>query len=169
MNEDHAAGSYNPNRYACHICNGSLKGKACRSHDNCMCCEDCFVLYCASKCHVCNIPITEEHLKYVKVGDKTFHTKCYVCCSCNGSLQGKGCQMFEGRMYDTQCYATVCAPLCNSCHKPIKGNNVKFIKENNKCYHARCYRCYLCHRTLQGISHFTAENNMRLCVQCLTN
>ena len=67
----------------CHI------GQAFRGHDGCACCEDCFVSYCAPKCHLCKIPITEAHGKYLKVGNKTVHTHCYVCYSCKGSLQGK--------------------------------------------------------------------------------
>merc|ERR1712183_623280 len=97
----------------------------------------------------------------------SYHSNRYDCHVCNGSLKGKECQMYEGKMYDRRCFATVCATRCDSCNKPTKGNNVKFVKENNKCYHTRCYQCYLCHTMLQGIPHFTAENNMRLCVECL--
>jgi len=168
MNGDHAASSYHHDRCTCHVCDGNLQGQAFRGHDGCACCEDCFVSYCAPKCHLCKIPITEAHGKYLKVGNKTVHTHCYVCYSCKGSLQGKRCQMYEGRLYDIQCFASICAvSRCDACQKFIKGN-VQSVKDNNKCYHSTCYQCYMCHKTLQGVQHFTAENKMRICVPCLT-
>jgi len=169
MNGEHDAMSYHPDRYVCHSCKEPVKGKACRTHDGCICHETCYARYCASKCHVCNIPITDERVKYIKVADKTFHTQCYVCHSCKEPLQGKGCQVYEGKLYDTKCFAAVCASRCDKCHRAIKGNNVEFVKVGNKSFHTRCYTCYICHQNLQGVQHFTAENNMRVCVPCLTS
>jgi len=160
--------NYHPECFVCHKCRGSLKGKACHTHEGYLYDQDCYAAYCASKCNVCHIPITGNHVKFIKVGDKTFHTECYVCHSCKKSLQGKGCQTYEGKMFDPNCFAAFCAARCDACFKPIKGNNIKFVRVGNRSFHTKCYVCKVCHKTLQGVQYFTAENNMRVCVPCLT-
>lgn len=163
-----AGASYHPKCYVCHNCKESLKGKACQVHEGKLYDLVCYKVFCASRCYACRIPITGNHVKYVKVGNRTFHTSCYVCSCCKKPLEGKGCQTYEGRLFDTNCYAAFCASRCDKCHKPIDGDNVKFVKVGNKSFHSKCYVCNLCRKTLQGVQHFTAENSMRICVPCLT-
>lgn len=105
---------------------------------------------------------TQLYLNIFSIGFSSYNDKTIVFVS------GKRCQMYEGRLYDIQCFASICAvSRCDACQKVIKGN-VQSVKDNNKCYHSTCYQCYMCHKTLQGVQHFTAENKMRICVPCLT-
>lgn len=104
------------------------------------------------KCAVCEKTITE---KLLRATGKSFHPKCFTCCTCRIILDGKPFIVdTEQNIYCVDDYHRKFAPKCSVCQEPIvpeegKDETVRIIALE-KNFHVKCYRCEDCSKQLSS-------------------
>jgi len=141
--------SFHPDCFTCWKCGDPLKsgvefyvvGKN-QPH-----CKKCYQS-ALSNCFKCGQQITQGRI--VKALGHDYHPDCFVCTSCNISLDGKQfASDKEQNPHNTQpycidCYGEKFSPRCFRCEKPIVGANqsVSRIIVGESEYHSECFVCY---------------------------
>lgn len=101
----------------------------------------------------------------MRVGDKSYHSNCFVCSKCRKPLTG----YFEadGDFYceaDYKQYTieTNQAVVCKVCGQIIEG---QYIKVDDNPYHSTCFHCSQCGGDITG--KFYEKNGSPICENCI--
>lgn len=111
-------------------------------------------------------------------GDLLLHKGCLRCAECRRDLTStksdkKSFFNHGGKPYCSPCYERSVAPRCAGCGDPCLGDKSGNgnVRESNKTieamhlhWHARCFRCYDCGRSIQGL--FQERMGRPVCSAC---
>ena len=98
-----AGKSYHPKCNRCQKCYKPLTGKPVQIHQGKLYDEKCFFANFAKVCDICKTPIVGVNVKFLACGEKFFHQACYVCYTCQKSLQGVQYYVVRGRKVCIDC------------------------------------------------------------------
>jgi len=145
-------------------------------HDDCFTCDYCSVklneryyqlndkYYCEQdkdkdipSCSLCETLITGD---YVIINDNKIHASCFVCGVCGEKIEGKFYQE-SGKFLCLADFEEM-ADKCEKCSLPIIE---RFLTFNDQKYHAECFRCNICSKSLDGEKYF-GESNEAVCEDC---
>lgn len=104
------------------------------------------------ECAKCNQPIKLMKIEY---GGKSYHSGCYTCQVCEGSLKNRKVESLGGALYHNACFEQVQSVSCGKCQKMITG---VAMDHGGKCYHEECFTCKACHESLEGKKFFLDNN-----------
>ncbi|KPP59463.1 four and a half LIM domains protein 1-like, partial [Scleropages formosus] len=123
-------------------------------HEDCFTCYQCKLpirsqsfmtkgedIYCAA-CHEKKFAkaITSGGVSYQ---EQPWHSKCFVCYSCQKPLAGSSFTSHEEHVYCVDCYKSCVAKKCRGCQNPItgfgKGTNV--VNYEGQSWHDYCFNC----------------------------
>ncbi|XP_034748895.1 four and a half LIM domains protein 3-like isoform X2 [Etheostoma cragini] len=88
----------------------------------------------------------------------------FNCKNCNESLCGRKYIQVEDNPHCIPCYDRLYANTCQEC-KEIIGHNAKELFYENRHYHAHCFRCFHCDRSLAD-EPFTSQEDVLVCSDC---
>lgn len=91
----------------------------------------------------------------------------FDCKNCNESLGGRKYIQVEDHPHCIPCYDRLYANTCEEC-KEIIGHNAKELFYENRHYHAHCFRCFRCDRSLAD-EPFTSQEDALVCSDCYCN
>ncbi|CAF0997804.1 unnamed protein product [Adineta steineri] len=112
-------------------------------------------------CARCNDEIVGEENGLVAM-DRMYHVSCFTCTMCGGRLRGMHFYSMENKPYCETCYITS-LEKCVACARPITD---RILRATGKPYHAECFCCVVCHKSLDGVP-FTIDANMEVhCIDC---
>jgi hypothetical protein len=136
---------YHVNCFSCDACQKQLAGCSFYSVDGKNLCQVDY-MNSLEKCEKCATPITQKILRAL---GKPFHPECFVCPSCQKSLDGIPFTVSkENVAYCLDCYHERYSPRCAVCLKAIapSGNEVEVARviALDKSFHVDCYRCEDC-------------------------
>uniref|UniRef100_A0A8C1RVI3 Actin-binding LIM protein 2 n=1 Tax=Cyprinus carpio TaxID=7962 RepID=A0A8C1RVI3_CYPCA len=111
-------------------------------------------------CQNCGKPCKGEVLR---VQNKHFHIKCFVCKVC-------GCDLAQGGFFVRQCefictldYQRLYGTRCFSCEEFIEGEVVSAL---GKTYHPRCFVCAICKQPFPAGGRVTFNGKECVCEKC---
>ncbi|KHJ44518.1 LIM domain protein [Trichuris suis] len=90
-------------------------------------------------CSKCNEKIKEV---VVKVGEKVFHDKCFVCDGCNRPMSKCGYQQKDMLTLCPRCFSEKYLPKCSRCQLPIR--DMRCYNAAGRTYHEQCFGCIKC-------------------------
>uniref|UniRef100_A0A5S6QBH5 LIM zinc-binding domain-containing protein n=1 Tax=Trichuris muris TaxID=70415 RepID=A0A5S6QBH5_TRIMR len=90
-------------------------------------------------CSKCNEAIKEVA---IKIGDKTYHDKCFACDSCSRPLSKCGYQQKDTLTLCPGCYSEKYLPKCSRCQLAIR--DMRCYTAAGKIYHEQCFACTKC-------------------------
>lgn len=121
-----------------------------------------------SRCFKCNGCQTEIEGEFMLVGSYVYHAECLVCNTCKVSLvkNALSTDPSDGNVY---CAEHIPRNKCASCGEVIKSS---VISKGDVQFHAKCFNCSQCQKSVVNEAHFTVENTgglQRHCVDCHKN
>ncbi|CAJ1086572.1 actin-binding LIM protein 2 isoform X4 [Xyrichtys novacula] len=111
-------------------------------------------------CQNCGKPCKGEALR---VQNKHFHIKCFVCKVCGVELAQGGFFVRQGEYICTQDYQRLYGTRCFSCQDFIEGEVVSAL---GKTYHPRCFVCASCKQPFPAGDRVTFNGKECICQQC---
>ncbi|XP_048826049.1 actin-binding LIM protein 2 isoform X2 [Brienomyrus brachyistius] len=111
-------------------------------------------------CHTCGEPCKGEALR---VQNKHFHIKCFICKVCGCDLAQGGFFVREGDYICTVDYQKLYGTRCFSCDQFIEGEVVSAL---GKTYHPRCFVCALCKQPFPAGDRVTFNGKECICQKC---
>ncbi|XP_072574872.1 actin-binding LIM protein 2 isoform X14 [Paramormyrops kingsleyae] len=111
-------------------------------------------------CHTCAEPCKGEALR---VQNKHFHIKCFICKVCGCDLAQGGFFVREGDYICTVDYQKLYGTRCFSCDQFIEGEVVSAL---GKTYHPRCFVCALCKQPFPAGDRVTFNGKECICQKC---
>uniref|UniRef100_A0A914N5N6 LIM zinc-binding domain-containing protein n=1 Tax=Meloidogyne incognita TaxID=6306 RepID=A0A914N5N6_MELIC len=130
------------------------------------------------KCGKCKMPITQTflafYLKILRALGKAFHPECFVCPTCQKSLDGIQFTVdSENSAYCLDCFHERFSPRCASCLKVIapSGNETEVARviAMDRSYHLDCYKCEDCglklNSKIEGQGCYPLESHL-FCKNC---
>ncbi|XP_043953089.1 actin-binding LIM protein 2 isoform X12 [Gambusia affinis] len=114
----------------------------------------------AVACHNCGIPCKGEALR---VQNKHFHIKCFVCKLCGCELAQGGFFVRQGEYICTLDYQRLYGTRCFSCQDFIEGEVVSAL---GKTYHPRCFVCASCKQPFPAGDRVTFNGKECICQKC---
>ncbi|CAF1543507.1 unnamed protein product [Rotaria magnacalcarata] len=112
-------------------------------------------------CARCNDEIVGEENGLVAM-DRMYHVPCFTCTMCGCRLRGMHFYSMENKPYCEPCYINS-LEKCVACARPITD---RILRATGKPYHAECFCCVVCHKTLDGVP-FTIDATMEVhCIEC---
>ncbi|CAF3095523.1 unnamed protein product [Rotaria socialis] len=112
-------------------------------------------------CARCNDEIVGEENGLVAM-DRMYHVPCFTCTMCGCRLRGMHFYSMENKPYCEPCYVNS-LEKCVVCARPITD---RILRATGKPYHAECFCCVVCHKTLDGVP-FTIDAIMEVhCIEC---
>ncbi|XP_034532926.1 actin-binding LIM protein 2 isoform X1 [Notolabrus celidotus] len=111
-------------------------------------------------CQNCGKPCKGEALR---VQNKHFHIKCFVCKVCGVELAQGGFFVRQGEYICTLDYQRMYGTRCFSCQDFIEGEVVSAL---GKTYHPRCFVCASCKQPFPAGDRVTFNGKECICQQC---
>ncbi|XP_047241712.1 actin-binding LIM protein 2 isoform X9 [Girardinichthys multiradiatus] len=111
-------------------------------------------------CQNCEKPCKGEALR---VQNKHFHIKCFVCKLCGCELAQGGFFVRQGEYICTLDYQRLYGTRCFSCQDFIEGEVVSAL---GKTYHPRCFVCVLCKQPFPAGNRVTFNGKECICQKC---
>ncbi|CAF0904097.1 unnamed protein product [Rotaria sp. Silwood1] len=112
-------------------------------------------------CARCNDEIVGEENGLVAM-DRMYHVSCFTCTMCGCRLRGMHFYSMENKPYCESCYINS-LEKCVVCARPITD---RILRATGKPYHAECFCCIVCHKSLDGVP-FTIDATMEVhCIDC---
>ncbi|KAM8881608.1 actin-binding LIM protein 2 [Synchiropus picturatus] len=111
-------------------------------------------------CQNCGKPCKGEALR---VQNKHFHIKCFVCKVCGCELAQGGFFLRQGEYICTQDYQRLYGTRCFSCQDFIEGEVVSAL---GKTYHPRCFVCASCKQPFPAGDRVTFNGKECICQNC---
>nr|XP_009305009.1 actin-binding LIM protein 2 isoform X10 [Danio rerio] len=111
-------------------------------------------------CQNCGKPCKGEVLR---VQNKHFHIKCFVCKVCGCDLAQGGFFVRQGEYICTVDYQRLYGTRCFSCEEFIEGEVVSAL---GKTYHPRCFVCATCKQPFPAGDRVTFNGKECICEKC---
>ncbi|XP_028330935.1 actin-binding LIM protein 2 isoform X10 [Gouania willdenowi] len=111
-------------------------------------------------CQNCGKPCKGEALR---VQNKHFHIKCFVCKVCGSELAQGGFFVRQGEYICTLDYQRMYGTRCFSCQDFIEGEVVSAL---GKTYHPRCFVCASCKQPFPAGDRVTFNGKECICQKC---
>ncbi|XP_057711890.1 actin-binding LIM protein 2 isoform X7 [Corythoichthys intestinalis] len=111
-------------------------------------------------CQNCGKPCKGEALR---VQNKHFHIKCFVCKVCGCELANGGFFLRQGEYMCTQDYQRLYGTRCFSCQDFIEGEVVSAL---GKTYHPHCFVCASCKQPFPAGERVTFNGKDCICQSC---
>uniref|UniRef100_A0A3P9J8T7 Actin-binding LIM protein 2 n=1 Tax=Oryzias latipes TaxID=8090 RepID=A0A3P9J8T7_ORYLA len=111
-------------------------------------------------CQNCRKPCKGEALR---VQNKHFHIKCFVCKVCGGELAQGGFFVRQGEYICTLDYQRLYGTRCFGCQDFIEGEVVSAL---GKTYHPRCFVCSSCRQPFPAGDRVTFNGKECICQKC---
>ncbi|CAN9509827.1 unnamed protein product [Ophioblennius macclurei] len=111
-------------------------------------------------CQNCGKPCKGEALR---VQNKHFHIKCFVCKVCGSELAQGGFFVRQGEYICTVDYQRMYGTRCFSCQDFIEGEVVSAL---GKTYHPRCFVCASCKQPFPAGDRVTFNGKECICQKC---
>ncbi|XP_030629579.1 actin-binding LIM protein 2 [Chanos chanos] len=111
-------------------------------------------------CQNCGKPCKGEVLR---VQNKHFHIKCFVCKVCGCDLATGGFFVRQGEYICTLDYQRLYGTRCFSCEEFIEGEVVSAL---GKTYHPRCFVCAVCKQPFPAGDRVTFNGKECICQKC---
>ncbi|XP_051800017.1 actin-binding LIM protein 2 isoform X4 [Acanthochromis polyacanthus] len=111
-------------------------------------------------CQNCRKPCKGEALR---VQNKHFHIKCFVCKVCGSELAQGGFFVRQGEYICTLDYQRLYGTRCFSCQDFIEGEVVSAL---GKTYHPRCFVCASCKQPFPAGDRVTFNGKECICQKC---
>ncbi|XP_059388183.1 actin-binding LIM protein 2 isoform X8 [Carassius carassius] len=111
-------------------------------------------------CQNCGKPCKGEVLR---VQNKHFHIKCFVCKVCGCDLAQGGFFVRQGEFICTLDYQRLYGTRCFSCEEFIEGEVVSAL---GKTYHPRCFVCAICKQPFPAGGRVTFNGKECVCEKC---
>nr|XP_046235926.1 actin-binding LIM protein 2 isoform X13 [Scatophagus argus] len=111
-------------------------------------------------CQNCGKPCKGEALR---VQNKHFHIKCFVCKVCGCELAQGGFFVRQGEYICTMDYQRLYGTRCFSCQDFIEGEVVSAL---GKTYHPRCFVCTSCKQPFPAGDRVTFNGKECVCQKC---
>uniref|UniRef100_A0A667Z479 Actin binding LIM protein family member 2 n=1 Tax=Myripristis murdjan TaxID=586833 RepID=A0A667Z479_9TELE len=111
-------------------------------------------------CQNCGKPCKGEALR---VQNKHFHIKCFVCKVCGCDLAQGGFFVRQGEYICTLDYQRLYGTRCFSCQDFIEGEVVSAL---GKTYHPRCFVCASCKQPFPAGDRVTFNGKECICQKC---
>uniref|UniRef100_A0A673B9G1 Actin-binding LIM protein 2 n=1 Tax=Sphaeramia orbicularis TaxID=375764 RepID=A0A673B9G1_9TELE len=111
-------------------------------------------------CQNCGKPCKGEALR---VQNKHFHIKCFVCKVCGCELAQGGFFVRQGEYICTLDYQRLYGTRCFSCQDFIEGEVVSAL---GKTYHPRCFVCASCKQPFPAGDRVTFNGKECICQKC---
>uniref|UniRef100_A0AAQ5YE44 Actin-binding LIM protein 2 n=1 Tax=Amphiprion ocellaris TaxID=80972 RepID=A0AAQ5YE44_AMPOC len=111
-------------------------------------------------CQNCGKPCKGEALR---VQNKHFHIKCFVCKVCGSELAQGGFFVRQGEYICTLDYQRLYGTRCFSCQDFIEGEVVSAL---GKTYHPRCFVCASCKQPFPAGDRVTFNGKECICQKC---
>ncbi|CAF1223435.1 unnamed protein product [Rotaria sordida] len=112
-------------------------------------------------CARCNDEIVGEENGLIAM-DRMYHVPCFTCTMCGCRLRGMHFYSMENKPYCESCYVNS-LEKCVACALPITD---RILRATGKPYHAQCFSCMTCQKSLDGIP-FTVDATMQIhCIDC---
>ncbi|XP_018968603.2 actin-binding LIM protein 2 isoform X10 [Cyprinus carpio] len=111
-------------------------------------------------CQNCGKPCKGEVLR---VQNKHFHIKCFVCKVCGCDLAQGGFFVRQGEYICTVDYQRLYGTRCFSCEEFIEGEVVSAL---GKTYHPRCFVCAICKQPFPAGGRVTFNGKECVCEKC---
>ncbi|XP_016312418.1 actin-binding LIM protein 2 isoform X5 [Sinocyclocheilus anshuiensis] len=112
-------------------------------------------------CQNCGKPCKGEVLR---VQNKHFHIKCFVCKVCGCDLAQGGFFVRQGDYICTLDYQRLYGTRCFSCEEFIEGEVVSAL---GKTYHPRCFVCAICKQLFPAGGRVTFNGKECVCEKCI--
>ncbi|XP_026078379.1 actin-binding LIM protein 2-like isoform X4 [Carassius auratus] len=112
-------------------------------------------------CQNCGNPCKGEVLR---VQNKHFHIKCFVCKVCGCDLAQGGFFVRQGEYICTLDYQRLYGTRCFSCEEFIEGEVVSAL---GKTYHQRCFACAICKQPFPAGGRVTFNGKECVCEKCI--
>ncbi|CAH1775377.1 unnamed protein product [Owenia fusiformis] len=109
-----------------------------------------------AKCHTAIMGDTNG----CKALGQVYHVKCFTCLTCSSQLQGQAFFAMEGKPYCETCYMDT-LEKCSLCKKAITD---RILRATGKPYHAHCFVCVVCGKSLDGIPFTVDASNNIHCI-----
>ncbi|XP_065667450.1 testin isoform X2 [Hydra vulgaris] len=93
---------YHTKCFFCENCKKELGGAQFYKYETNPYCDDCFLVNYAKRCASCFGPI-EGNTKFIDYESKYWHSKCFICRSCDKQLAGAKFIMRDGNRYCLEC------------------------------------------------------------------
>ncbi|XP_026173004.1 actin-binding LIM protein 2 isoform X7 [Mastacembelus armatus] len=111
-------------------------------------------------CQTCGKPCKGEALR---VQNKHFHIKCFICKVCGCELAQGGFFVRQGEYICTLDYQRLYGTRCFSCQDFIEGEVVSAL---GKTYHPRCFVCASCKQPFPAGDRVTFNGKECICQKC---
>ncbi|XP_028284545.1 actin-binding LIM protein 2 isoform X10 [Parambassis ranga] len=111
-------------------------------------------------CQTCGKPCKGEALR---VQNKHFHIKCFICKVCGCELAQGGFFLRQGEYICTLDYQRMYGTRCFSCQDFIEGEVVSAL---GKTYHPRCFVCASCKQPFPAGDRVTFNGKECICQNC---
>ncbi|XP_010886337.2 actin-binding LIM protein 2 isoform X11 [Esox lucius] len=99
----------------------------------------------------------------LRVQNKHFHIKCFVCKVCGSDLAQGGFFVRQGEYICTRDYQRMYGTRCFSCEEFIEGEVVSAL---GKTYHPRCFVCATCKQPFPAGDRVTFNGKDCICQNC---
>ncbi|KAF5898165.1 actin-binding LIM protein 2 isoform X2, partial [Clarias magur] len=100
----------------------------------------------------------------LRVQNKHFHIKCFVCKECGCDLAQGGFFVRQGDYICTLDYQRLYGTRCFSCEQFIEGEVVSAL---GKTYHPRCFVCAICKQPFPAGDRVTFNGKECICQKCI--
>lgn len=127
-------------------------------------CIECYTNVFASKCCVCNEPISVGQ-KDLTFRGKHYHEPCFNCAGCTKSLVNEAFYSRDENVLCAECLDKTVGESCAACKNLFK-NAQKRIEYRGQDYHPECFVCSGCTKPFGGESFFNKENEGLFCHAC---
>ncbi|CAF3423038.1 unnamed protein product [Rotaria socialis] len=113
-------------------------------------------------CAECGQPIEPHVHARVTFNNRSFHSECFSCAVCRRQLNpSQAYTLHNDQPWCHQC--EVDTKTCYVCGKPILAAGITY---ETREYHAECFKCSHCHKSLDNENLLCANNLQPYCVPC---
>ena len=148
--------------FKCFGCSKPLRGVKFVRREHEVHCFDCYQKKFAPRCTICQGNVGNDD--GMKLQDKIYHRKCFLCAGCNGELVGKKFAMQDNKPFCYDCYLQRYSKRCNKCNEYVTG---AYVDLGEVVYHEDCFKCSICKGMFtDGMMYKNAEGEYA-CSKCV--
>jgi len=148
--------------FKCFGCSRPLRGVKFVRREHEVHCFDCYQKKFAPCCTICKGNVSSDD--GMKLQDKIYHRKCFLCSGCSGELVGKKFAMQDNKPFCYDCYLERYSKRCNKCNEYVTG---AYIDLGEVVYHEDCFKCSICKNMFEdGMMYRNAEGDYA-CTKCV--
>ncbi|CAG0887796.1 unnamed protein product [Cyprideis torosa] len=105
--------------------------------------------------------LPDHHPECLKAIGRHFHPECFLCTQCKKPFGNSVFFLEDGMPFCETDWNLLFTTKCIGCGFPIEAGD-RWIEALNSSYHSQCFKCSLCHKSLEGQS-FLAKGNKPYC------